>query len=280
MPPRQIPDRFRSLSDADWFRRLAASVTEKRIDDLEFPGFPPAALQERFVGESGVDALRSAYSFYIFVKTQMQSLGHPLTHASRFLDFGCGWGRFLRFFWRDVDAENLYGCDTQQPILDLCETLGVPGNLVAIEPLGRLPYPDEFFDGVLAYSVFAHLPEAVHRHWIPELSRVCKPRAVVCMTLESRRFLDHVAAIPTSTTNPRDRLRLRCQPAIATHIAEYAGRGFTFLESSQGMADVDGDAVCSPGFITRHWGPTFDLKTYIDHESQMSQAAVAVQRRS
>lgn len=210
MPPRQIPDRFRSLSDADWFRRLAASVKEKRIDDLEFPGFPPAALRERFVGESGVDALRSAYSFYIFVKTQMQSLGHPLTHASRFLDFGCGWGRFLRFFWRDVDAENLHGCDTQQPILDLCETL----------------------------------------------------------------------AIPTSTTNPRDRSRLRCQPAIATHVAEYAGRGFTFLASSRGENDGDGDAVCSPGFITRHWGPTFDLKTYIDHESQMSQAAVAVQRRS
>lgn len=268
------------MSDADWFRLLAASVTQPVIDGLEFPRFPPAALQERFVGQSGVAALRSAYSFYVFIKAQMQSLGHPLTRQSRFLDFGCGWGRFLRFFWKDVDEGNLYGCDTNANIIDLCESLGSPGQLSAIDAHGRLPYPDAFFDGVLAYSVFTHLPEAVHLHWMRELARVCKPQAVVCMTLEPRRFLDHVAAIPASTTSPWDVALRRCQPAVAAHAEEYATRGFTYLPTCQGMEDVYGDAVCSPEFITRHWGPAFDLKTYIDHASQMSQAAVAVQRRA
>lgn len=279
MAQRQLPERFRNVSDADWFKLLAASVTRPVIDGFEFPRFPPAALQERFVGQSGVDALRSAHSFYVFTKAQMQSLAHPLARESRFLDFGCGWGRFLRFFWKDVDEGNLYGCDTNAMAIDLCESLGSPGQLSAIEPLGRLPYPDAFFDGVLANSVFTHLPESVHLHWIQELSRVCKPQAVVCMTLEPRRFLDHVASLPASTTSPWELALRRCQPAIASHVDEYAARGFTFLPSHQGTEDVYGDAICSPGFITRHWGPSFDLKTYIDHASQMPQAAVAVQRR-
>lgn len=45
MVQRQLPDRFRNVSDADWFRLLAASVTQPVVDGLEFPRFPPAALQ-------------------------------------------------------------------------------------------------------------------------------------------------------------------------------------------------------------------------------------------
>lgn len=280
MAPRHLPDRFRSLSDADWFRHLTASITQPEIDGLQFPRFPPEALQSQFVGQSGVAALREAYAFYVFTKGQMESLGHPLPRQGRFLDFGCGWGRFLRFFWKDVDADNLFGCDTHQPIIDLCESLGVPGQLATIHPRGRLPYPDGFFDGVLSYSVFTHLPEAVHLHWMGELTRVCKPLATVCLTVQPRRFLDHVAAIPADATSDWELALRRAQPAIPAHLAEYAARGFTFLPSNRGCEDVYGDAVCSPAFITRHWGPGFDLKTYIDHAARMSQGAVVLQRRA
>jgi SAM-dependent methyltransferase len=275
----RLADEFRSLSDAEWYKRLAASIERPEIDGQPFPRFPPAALQEQFVGQSGEQTLREAYAFYTFAKSQMQSLGNPLARASRFLDFGCGWGRFLRFFWKDVDEGNLHGCDTHQAILDLCESLDVPGQLAAIQPLGRLPYPDAFFDGVLSYSVFTHLPELVHLHWMREFARVCKPLAVVCMTLEPRRFLDRVAAIPADSTSPWELALRRAQPAIPAHVAEFAARGFTFLPSNVGCEDVYGDAVCSPGFVARHWAPAFDLMTYIDHASQMSQAAVVLQRR-
>lgn len=279
MPLRQLPDNLRSLTDPAWFRVLVASVTQPVIDGIEFPRFPPTELQEAFVGASGEATLRQAYSFYVFVKTQMQSLGHPLTRESRFLDFGCGWGRFLRFFWKDVDAGNLFGCDTNPTIIDLCTGLDVPGQLSAIHPLGPLPYPDGFFDGVLAYSVFTHLPEAVHRHWARELARVCAPGGVVCLTLESRRFLELIADVPPDTPYPRLAGLRRFQPALSRHATEYASRGFTYFPSVQGIEDVYGDAVCTAGFMAETWGGDFDLKTYIDHASQMSQAAVALQRR-
>ena len=274
-----LPETFRGLADADWFRLLAASVRQPEINGISFPRFPSEEVQEQFVGQSGVDGLRTAYSFYVFTKTQMQSLRHPLTRASRFLDFGCGWGRFLRFFWKDVDEGNLFGCDTDRSVIEICRSLDTPGQLSVIEPLGRLPYTDAFFDGVLAKSVFTHLPETVHLHWMRELARVCRPGAVVCFTVEPRRFLDHVAGIEATATTRWQRALLRCQPAIHTHAVEFLDRGFTFLPTHEGSEAVYGDAVCSPGFISRHWGPAFDLATYIDHPSQSLQAAVAVQRR-
>jgi glycosyltransferase involved in cell wall biosynthesis/SAM-dependent methyltransferase len=280
MPARTLPELFRALSDADWYRLLAASVTRPVIDGFEFPAFPPAALQETFVGASGKAALQPAYSFYVFVKTQMQSLGHPLTRESRFLDFGCGWGRFLRFFWKDVDEGNLFGCDTQQTIINLCKDCGVPGQLAAIHPLGPLPYPDGFFDGVLAYSVFTHLPENVHLHWAQELARVCRPGGIVCMTLESRRFLDMIAETLADSPYPRLASLARFRPVLGRHATEHATRGFTYFPSVAGLENVFGDAVCTAGFMVDTWGRDFDLKTYIDHASQMSQAAVALQRRS
>ena len=280
MAVRQLPDRFRSSSDADWFKLLRASVSQPAIDGLEFPRFPPAALQERVAGQSGEHALQSAYRVYVFFKSQLRSLGRPLGRDSRCLDFGCGWGRFLRFLWKDVADANLFGCDTSRPLVELCESLGVPGQLVAVESRGRLPYPDAFFDGVLAHSIFTRLPERLHLHWIHELSRVCSPGAVVCLTLEPRRFLDHVAMIGPGTNNPRDRGLLRSQASIAAHAADYATRGFSFLPSVPARRDADGHAVCSAAFVTRNWGPAFDLKTYIDHASQMPQALVVVQRRT
>jgi len=266
------------LPDADWFRVLSASLTQPLIDGVEFPGFPPVELQETWVGASGEATLRQAYSFYVFVKAQMRSLGHPLVRESRFLDFGCGWGRFLRFFWKDIDEGNLFGCDTNPTIIDLCTGLGLPGQLSVIHPLGPLPYPDGFFDGVLAYSVFTHLPENAHVHWARELARVCVPGGVVCLTLESRRFLDMIADVPQDTPYPRLAGLRRFQPMLSRHATEHALRGFTYFPSVQGVEDVYGDAVCTAGFMAQTWSPDFDLKTYVDHASQMSQAAVALQK--
>lgn len=280
MPLRQLPDNVRSVTDADWFRLHAASLTHPLINGIEFPRFPPATLQEQFGGQSGLDALRSAYSFYVFAKTQMLSLGHSLTRESRLLDFGCQWGCLLRFFWKDVEAGNLFGCDAHKPIVDLCESLGVPGQLSVVRPLDRLPYPDAFFDGVLSSSAFRHLPEPLHRHWAQELARVCRPGAVVCLTLESRRLLDVIAGLPPDTPTPRLAALRRFQPALTGHAMEFETRGFTFFPSVTGSEAGYGDAVCSAGFAAETWGDAFDLKTYIDHASQMPQAAVCLQRRS
>jgi ubiquinone/menaquinone biosynthesis C-methylase UbiE len=186
----KLPAKYRKLDDDAWLALLIRSISTPRIDGVEFPGFPPEAVQVRFNGSANEATLRLAFNFYMLVKRYAQELSVPLAAASRFLDFGCGWGRYLRFFWKEIDEDDLYGCDVNSMIVDTCRSLKVPGQIDLITPLGTLPYPDGFFNGMIAHSVFSHLPQKVHLHAMRELARVAHPGCIFCLTLESRRFID------------------------------------------------------------------------------------------
>ena len=200
-PTTRIPETTRKASDSEWLELLLRSVDEPCIDGIEFPRFPPPELQKRFVGSAFAPALKEAYNFYILIKERAKMLEMSIRRDTNFLDFGCGWGRFLRFFWKDVDEANLHGCDVYSDIIDVCRKTNVPGQLSNLERGGRLPYPDNHFDAMMAYSVFTHLPETTHLHWMRELARVARPGCVFCLTLEPKRFIDFVASIPPDTTN-------------------------------------------------------------------------------
>ena len=97
---RPVERYWKSVSDDEWRQVLVRSVDEPVIEGVSFPRFPPPDLQARFVGSANGPALAEASVFYSLFKTKSQDLGQPIGPASTFLDFGCGWGRFLRFFWR------------------------------------------------------------------------------------------------------------------------------------------------------------------------------------
>jgi hypothetical protein len=100
---------------------LLKSIKSKRVDGIEFPGFPEESVQAQFVGSSNEAALREGFEFYKAVKEYASALGMPLNNgSSKLLDFGCGWGRYLRFFYNDIDEQNLYGVDIGPTILDTC----------------------------------------------------------------------------------------------------------------------------------------------------------------
>ena len=58
----------------------------------------PEEIQQQFVGASYEHALYEAYLFYRLVKTYAHNLSVPLNKERKILDFGCGWGRIIRFF--------------------------------------------------------------------------------------------------------------------------------------------------------------------------------------
>lgn len=95
-----LPESIRNLNDKAWLELLIKSVDNPYIDGVHFPTFPSNEVQSTFVGSSNKEALEEAYKFYVLVKEYSKKLHKPLDSNSRFLDFGCGWGRFLRFFGR------------------------------------------------------------------------------------------------------------------------------------------------------------------------------------
>jgi SAM-dependent methyltransferase len=279
-----LPEMMKNLSDEAWYSLLIKSITERNINSIEFPGFPPPEVQTRFVGSSYQQTLEEAFGYYQFVKDQAQLLGKPFKPETRFLDFGCGWGRFMRFFWKDVTPENLFGCDVMPLAIDICRSTGIPGNLDLISPEGTLPYPDNFFDVIIAYSVFTHLPDRMNLHWMRELARVSSPGCVFCLTLEPRGFIDRICNVPPDTDNAW-LLSLSRYNSMADDLYRKFDNGeIAYLPTGGGdnlTAEVYGDAIVPLEYIWKNWSGFFDIKSYVDFPAEnWRQALLVVQKRT
>jgi glycosyltransferase involved in cell wall biosynthesis/ubiquinone/menaquinone biosynthesis C-methylase UbiE len=274
---------FRGLSDREWLDILIASTADPVVRGLKLPSFPDRDLQARFVGSSNADALWEAYHFYDLFKKVSKAAGNALTTSSKFLDFGCGWGRFLRFVWKDVDEANIYGVDIDPEIIEMCRSSGIAGNLSQIHPLGVLPVPNSSLDAVIAYSVFTHLPEHVHIHWMQEFKRVTRPGAVVALTLEPRRFLEFVIGLKGTTCESAWHLGLQRFAGLAESLlAKFDSGELVYLPTGGGnyrSAEIYGDAACPLSFVEKRWSPEFRVLKYIDDPSKFWQSVVVLQRR-
>lgn len=278
----RLPDAMRNVDDAEWLSMLISSLSGNKINSVEFPLFPVPELQSQFVGSSGEGALKEAFKFYQFVKNTAKNAGNPLCLDQKFLDFGCGWGRYLRFFWKDIYEDNLYGCDVDPLVLDVCRQTKVPGNLSQITPRGKFPYPDAYFHIIIAYSVFTHLPEKTHLHWMEEVARVAAPGCIFCLTLEPRRFIDFVAGLSEDS-------EIRWHKALAKYAKDaekyyhlFDSGNIAYLPTGTGSIlndSVYGDAVVPISYIERVWSKYFSIIEYIDDRKQFWQAALAVAKK-
>ena len=270
------------ISDNKWFKMLLKSVNSRTVDGIRFPGFPDDAIQSQFVGSSNEAALREGFVFYSMVKGYAEALGKPLGRTTKLLDFGCGWGRYLRIFRKDIADENLFGVDVDPTILDECKTNDVPGELNQITPDGSLPYPDDFFDCVIAYSVFTHLPENIHNHWRNEIARVAKPGCVFVLTLESIRFLEFVENIDSDNPPSGWHAALSQFASKIPDLRKAYNKGeFVYLPTGGGdfrATDVYGDAIVPLKYVEQSWNKLFNIIDYIDDPNRFWQAVLVAQR--
>ena len=276
-----VTKRFGGLTDSEWLERLKLSVKQEYVDQMQFPGFPPAQLQAQFVGSSFEAALNEAGQFYGDTKTWFkEATGRHLDPSCRVLDFGVGWGRIIRFFWRDVGPENLYGVDVDPEILQVCRATRVPGTLEPIQPGGRLPFPDGHFDLVFAYSVFTHLAEEAHLHWMTEIRRVLRPGGLFVGTLEPRRFIDFIARIPEDAPSSWHK-SLKAHAGDAQVLKESFDQGeFVYIPTGGGKfrdASFYGDAVVPLAYVQSKW-QGFEIRKYVDDPARYWQAVLVAAR--
>jgi SAM-dependent methyltransferase len=104
------------------------------------------------------------------------------TGTGRMLDIGCGAG-FVIDLMRHTFSE-IHGIDATRAMLDRVDTAS--GNVALHEGVAEsLPFDDESFDLVTAYSVFHHLAD--HRPVLAEANRVLRPGGVLYVDLEPNR---------------------------------------------------------------------------------------------
>lgn len=116
-----------------------------------------------------------------------QLLGLATCKNQRWLDFGCGYGRVLRFAVAETAGlENsdldITGCEIDERAVEfVSDRLGVTGLVSSHKPedfgasLGA-------FSLVTAQSVFSHLPEATFKRWLEELWKRVAPGGVLAIS--------------------------------------------------------------------------------------------------
>ncbi|MDH3650848.1 MAG: class I SAM-dependent methyltransferase [Saprospiraceae bacterium] len=103
---------------------------------------------------------------------------------SRLLDFGCASGRFLRhvvLFGRDqVDA---WGCDfAPNNVQWVKRHLSSDFKVFLNTDVPHLPFPDGYFNVIVAFSVFTHINQ-FEDAWLLELRRITNDQGILYLTI-------------------------------------------------------------------------------------------------
>lgn len=273
---------FSHLTDPQWLEVLIQSLKTPVVQGVELPGFPPEGYQRESVGSSGEQTLQEAYNFYCEVKRQAAALGMNLTPESRVLDFGCGWGRIIRFFLKDVKPENLFGVDVDPEMIDFCNNLLGYGNYVVVHPEPPTEFPAGSMDIVCAYSVFSHLAEPVHLKWIEEFSRILKPGGILVATTEGRHFIEYCR----SWRDKKPELQwhdalAKLFPDTDATLAEYDSGKFIFCPTGGGPVRPStfyGEALIPRAYVEREWSKYLAFRDFIDDQSRFWQAVIVMQK--
>lgn len=123
------------------------------------PSMATDDVQRKWTGNSGYALLNHTVAFARQIEINLHRAGKDPA-ACRFLDFGCGYGRFIRMLYYFTDASNIWGIDAWQESLDQCTKDRVAANFARSEARPTtLPVEDRRFDIAFAFSIFTHLSQ-------------------------------------------------------------------------------------------------------------------------
>jgi SAM-dependent methyltransferase len=140
----------------------------------------------------GVERYRErALNVIRLIERSLDSGGRSFDDIRSWLDFGCGYGRVIRFLVERADPERVYASDVIEEAVDFCASeFGVSPRhsraALADLELGR-------FEFVYAISVLTHLNEENGLVLLQLLRDSLEPRGIVLFTTHGRWSLDNIA---------------------------------------------------------------------------------------
>jgi SAM-dependent methyltransferase len=188
----------------------------------EVPGIPGRIHPNDFMfdhgsGEEVASYAERAANVVANIEDSLAAGGRSYDDVERWLDFGCGYGRVIRFLVEQVPPDRIWASDVIKAGVDFCTSeFGVHAlysqpDLEAVEL--------EPFDFIYAISVLSHLNERNSRAMLRLLGDALHPRGIAMFTTHGRRSVENPALYGAEYGERREEIAR----AVAAH-------GMTFLQ--------------------------------------------------
>jgi SAM-dependent methyltransferase len=265
---------FAGLDDDLWTVLLSREYSSYPNIRSLLPDLPDPELQVRWNGRSGFDLLAQSKDFYVKARGSYARHGGADLATARVLDFGCGWGRLVRFFARDVEPGRLCGCDPVEEILELCRRTRVPAELARSDfSPERLPF-DEPFDLVFAFSVFTHLAESTHERCLDAIHAGMRPGGILVVTIRPPGYLRQTPMVrPLLDSLGPDPLAAMASPRYL-----FIAHAPDTSVPTEGDEVTFGETVIGLSYVRERWAPRFELLDVGLLASDMHQVVLTLRR--
>lgn len=273
----RILQTYETLQDEEWLALWLQR--EQGLNEVasDLPPAPRDHVQQRFNGLTGEANLRNAFQIYRVFKAAAEKWHGPLAPDVRVLDFGCGWGRVLRWFLKDIAAPNLHGIDVDAVGIDACNEAMPYLSCQRINAFPPTCFAADSFGIVYAYSVFSHLPELLHLEWLREFKRILAPGGVLLATTQPFRFLDTCRSLWNrgAFEHPWQHEAATAFGQDSRAMDDYRDGRFVFAPLP---SPTYGHAVISEAYVQREWTEILAFREFIDIPDSLPQSLIVAQK--
>ena len=231
------------------------------------PGLPQEEVQRHWTFRSGDDTLVEGFGIYLLVRDLYQRHIGNVGDAEALLDFGCGYGRVIRYFLKDVDHRRLTGTDYNASLIEFCRASNRWCDFARNGAEPPLPFEDDRFQYVFVYSVFSHFSETMHLRWLQELKRIVKPGGAVAVSVRRRNFINSLREMRESAPDDASRILHKMLVDTDLELARYDAGEFCFSPYSSLMDPWWGEACIPRAYVEREWSRLFDVVEFVEGSS-------------
>ena len=177
----KIPEKLNTIiSKNDIMYQYALKNIDGIAPEYQFD-FSVLDLEGKYAAAYHHYLVRGLNSMNVIRKLIEQNFGNS-ENVNSFLDFGSGYGKFIRFLVLEFDYKKIWVCDRKPSGVDFqIEQFGVNGFT---SPTIPEDFPTDMkFDIIYASSVFSHLPKTHFFRWLQTLNKLVNKNGMLILTV-------------------------------------------------------------------------------------------------